>query len=46
MTSYPKIDKISLDLQNDDSFDNILTEYEEKFIKKGARIYMVFVYKN
>ena len=41
-----KIDKISLDLQNDDSFDNILTEYEEKFIKKGARIYMVFVYKN
>ena len=29
-----------------DSFDNILTEYEEKFIKKGARIYMVFVYKN
>lgn len=41
-----KIEKISLDLQNDDSFDNILTEYEEKFIKKGARIYMVFVYKN
>ena len=36
-----KIEKISLDLYNDDTEDNIPTEYEEKFSKKGQNIYMV-----
>lgn len=38
-----KIEKISLDLYNDDIKDNIQTEYEEKFSKKGQTIYMVEV---
>lgn len=39
------IDSISLDLHNLENNDNILTEYEEKFSKKGFRIYKVSVYK-
>lgn len=39
-----KIDKISLDLYSDDIKDNIPTEYEEKFAKKGQNIYMVEVF--
>lgn len=38
-----KIEKISLDLYNDDIKDNIPTEYEEKFALKGQNIYMVEV---
>lgn len=38
-----KIDKISLDLYNDDIKDNIPTEYELKFTKLGQNIYMVEV---
>ncbi len=40
-----KIKDISLDLHNLENNDNILTEYEEKFSKKGFRIYKVSVYK-
>lgn len=40
-----KIDKISLDLTNDD-LENVTSEYEEKFIKLGLPIYMVEVYKD
>lgn len=39
------IDKISLDLYNDDYKDNIPTEYETKFHNKGFPIYMIDVYK-
>ena len=39
------IKDISLDLHNLENNDNILTEYEEKFSKKGFRIYKVLVYK-
>ena len=39
------IKEISLDLHNLENNDNILTEYEEKFSKKGFRIYKVLVYK-
>ena len=39
------INDISLDLHNSENNDNILTEYEEKFSKKGFRIYKVLVYK-
>ena len=38
------IEEISLDLQNDD-YDNVETEYEEKFKAKGFPIYMVKVCK-
>lgn len=41
------IDKISLDLTNSQyEEDNIHTEYEDKFIKKGNNIYYVEVIKN
>lgn len=40
-----KIEDISLDLHNSDYPDNILTEYEEKFSKKGQVIYYCFVKK-
>lgn len=33
------IEEISLDLHNSDVKDNIMTEYEEKFINKGMQIY-------
>lgn len=39
-----KIEEISLDLHSDD-YDNVLTEYEEKFSAKGYPIYMVKVVK-
>lgn len=41
-----KIEKISLDLHNSLISDNIETEYEMKFSKKGYPIYMINVYKN
>ena len=40
-----KINDISLDLHNDIYLDNIMTEYEERFVSKGNQIYMVDVYK-
>ncbi len=40
-----KIEKISLDLHEDNYPDNIMTEYEEKFGSKGSVIYMVEVIK-
>lgn len=40
-----KIEKISLDLHNDDYKDNIETEYETKFSNLGQNIYMVKVSK-
>lgn len=39
-----KIDYISLDLHNTECIDNIMTEYEEKFSKKGNRIYKLIWY--
>ena len=39
-----KFNKISLDLQNED-IDNVLTEYENKFIKQGIRINYLDAYK-
>lgn len=42
-----KIDKLSLDLTNSQYEEgNIHTEYEDKFIKKGNRIYYLEVIKN
>ena len=40
-----KIEKLSLDLYDDDYKDNIPTEYETKFVQKGMRIYYVEVIK-
>ena len=40
-----KIEYISLDLHNSDCEDNIMTEYEEKFSKKGNKIYKL-VWRN
>ena len=46
LTNYGyKIEKISLDLYNDDISKNIPTEYEIKFHNKGFPIYMIEVYK-
>ena len=46
LTNYGyKIEKISLDLYNDDISKNIPTEYEIKFHNKGFNIYMIEVYK-
>ena len=39
------INEIHLDLHNDQIDDNINTEYEEKFVKKGMPIFMVKVTK-
>ena len=39
------INDISLDLYNDDYEDNIPTEYEDRFVKKGQVIYMISVNK-
>jgi tRNA (guanine-N7-)-methyltransferase len=36
---------ISLDLTNDDNIQNITTEYEDKFIKIGKKIYRLEAYK-
>ncbi len=40
-----KINDISLDLHGDIYTDNIMTEYEERFVNKGNQIYMVDVIK-
>ena len=40
-----KINDISLDLHGDIYPDNIMTEYEERFVNKGNQIYMVDVTK-
>lgn len=40
------IKEISLDLHNSEIEDNIMTEYEEKFSKKGNPIYYVMVEKD
>ena len=40
-----KINDISLDLHSDSYPDNIMTEYEERFVNKGNQIYMVNVTK-
>lgn len=40
-----KINDISLDLHSDSYPDNIVTEYEERFVNKGNQIYMVDVTK-
>jgi tRNA (guanine-N7-)-methyltransferase len=39
------IDNICLDLYNEDTNDNISTEYEDKFHDKGMPIYKIEVYK-
>lgn len=41
-----KINKVSLDLHQDDISDNIETEYEHKFCLKGNPIYKVDVFKS
>ncbi len=38
-----KMQNISLDLHNDDMEDNVMTEYEAKFVKKGEPIFRVEV---
>lgn len=40
-----KIEKLSLDLYNDDIKDNVQTEYERKFHSKGYPIYKIVVKK-
>ena len=40
-----KINDISLDLHQTNYPDNIMTEYEEKFVSKGSPIYMIDVSK-
>ena len=40
-----KINDISLDLHQANYPDNIMTEYEEKFVSKGSPIYMIDVSK-
>ena len=46
MTNYGyKINELYLDLHSEDLTDNIMTEYEEKFSKKGMPIYKIDVTK-
>ena len=40
-----KIENLSLDLYDDDTTFNIQTEYEEKFVAKGMKIYFIEVSK-
>lgn len=40
------IDKVSLDLHNSDVKDNIMTEYEKKFVEDNMKIYYLVVKKN
>lgn len=40
------IDKVSLDLHNSDVKDNIMTEYEKKFVEYNMKIYYLVVKKN
>ena len=47
LTDYGyKIEDISLDLHNDDYKDNIMTEYEKRFVSLNQNIYMVNVKKD
>ena len=47
LTDYGyKIEEISLDLHSDDYKDNIMTEYERKFVALNQNIYMVNVKKD
>ena len=41
-----KLKDISLDLHNKKDFNNIMTEYEKKFTKKGCKIFYLNVEKN
>ena len=41
-----KIKNVSLDLMNSDYEDNIMTEYEQKFVNKGIKINRLEAYKN
>ena len=41
-----KIEDISLDLHNDDYKDNIMTEYERRFVSLNQNIYMINVKKD
>ena len=46
LTDYGyKIEDISLDLHNDEYPDNIMTEYEQRFVSLNKNIYMVNVKK-
>ena len=46
LTDYGyKIEDISLDLHNDEYTDNIMTEYEQRFVSLNKNIYMVNVKK-
>ena len=40
-----KITDLSLDLHKKEDYNNIMTEYEEKFSKKGCKIYMLSAVK-
>ena len=40
------IDKVSLDLHNSDVKDNIMTEYEKKFVENNIKIYFLVCKKN
>ena len=40
------IEKVKTDLHNSDISDNIFTEYEEKFLKKGLNIYYIKAIKS
>lgn len=47
LTNYGyKITDLSLDLHKKEDYNNIVTEYEEKFTKKGCKIYMLNAVKN
>ena len=47
LTDYGyKIEDISLDLHNDEYPDNIMTEYEQRFVSLNKNIYMVNVKKD
>jgi tRNA (guanine-N7-)-methyltransferase len=42
LSSYGyKIIDLSLDLHSKEDYNNIMTEYEKKFAKKGCKIYML-----
>ena len=46
LTDYGyKIEDISLDLHNDEYPDNIMAEYEQRFVSLNKNIYMVNVKK-
>ena len=39
LSKYFYFKKVSLDLYSEDLKDNIMTEYEDKFVKMGKKIY-------